>query len=139
MRPTTGPLKKLLTLAVGTVFAAQAQAQLKALDDSRLSNVTGQALLTVDALTYSGYEFTRLNIGADIKTLMNADELRLGGNYARNGQMGNDTLINNFALGRVKYANTPNATIDPFKFKILMSSLPLKITQPVCVNWWVCA
>lgn len=117
MRPTTGPLKKLLTLAVGSVFAVQAQAQLKALDDSELSNVTGQALLTVDALTYNSFEFTRLNIGADIKILTNADELRLGGNYARNGQMGNDTLINNFALGRIKNANSPNAVIDPFQIQ----------------------
>ncbi|KRW59217.1 DUF6160 family protein [Pseudomonas sp. TTU2014-080ASC] len=105
--------------AAGLSFSAHAA--LQELTDEELSEVSGQALLTLDALTYGGFEYTRVNLGADIDLLMNMDELRLG-NYTRTGggvasDQPADILINNFALGRVRNANSSNASIEAFKVR----------------------
>ena len=105
--------------AMGMAFGAQASMQ--ELSDQELSDISGQALLTMDALTYGGFEYTRVNFGADIEVLTNIEELRLG-HYTRTGagvasNQPADVLINNFALGRVRNANTVNAAVDAFKIR----------------------
>ena len=117
-------LKPLIsTLLLATVVGActTAQAEMQAMDDSELSEVTGQALINLDALTYGGYEYTRINFGGDAKILTNIDKLRIG-QYARSGggtvsSQPADVVIDNFALGRVDNANNANATIVPFEIR----------------------
>lgn len=109
----------LLASVVGTCTTVQAEMQ--AMDDSELSEVTGQALINLDALTYGGYEYTRINFGGDAKILTNIDKLRIG-QYARSGggtvsNQPADVAIDNFALGRVDNANNANATIVPFEIR----------------------
>ena len=56
------------------------------LNEKELSQSFGQAFITIDASSYSDglgefagdYEFTKVNFGADIETLLNIDELRIG-------------------------------------------------------------
>lgn len=107
-------------VSVGLI-APIAQAEMKAMDDAQLSEVTGQALINLDALTYGGYEYTRINFGGDAKVLTNIDKLRIG-QYARSGggtvsNQPADVAIDNFALGRVDNANNANATIVPFEIR----------------------
>ncbi|RJG10457.1 hypothetical protein D3879_20860 [Pseudomonas cavernicola] len=122
MRPTPRfATQALALLCAGLLTTTQAQARLEALEDSELSAITGQALITMDGLTYGGFEYTRVNLGSDIDLLTNIDELRLG-NYSRSGggtasTQPADILIDNFALGRVDNANSSNATIVPFQIR----------------------
>ncbi len=116
-----------LRLLAAGLLSASASAELRPLDDGELSAVAGQGLINLDALTYGGYEYTRLNIGGDMKLLTNIDKLRLG-NFARTsssnpsnlGTVSNqaaDIAIDNFALGRVDNAGSANAQIVPFEIR----------------------
>ncbi|HBX54112.1 DUF6160 family protein [Pseudomonas sp. UBA2684] len=121
MRPICRPAQRLLSLLCGGLFACTTQAALQPMDDRELAEVTGQALITMDGLTYGGFEYTRVNLGSDIDLLTNIDELRLG-NYSRTGggtasTQPADIRIDNFALGRVDNANSPNAAIVPFQIR----------------------
>ena len=116
----TSKAGRLLSLVCGALLAGTSTAALKPLDDDELSAISGQALISLDALTYGGYQYTRINFGAEIDVLLNMDELRLG-DFDRTGIPGlasnqpADILINNFSLGRVRNSNSPNAAIEPFK------------------------
>lgn len=114
-------------LLAASLLCASAGAELRPLDDGELSAVSGQGLINLDALTYGGYEYTRLNIGGDMKLLTNIDKLRMG-NFARSsssnpsnlGTVSNqaaDIAIDNFALGRVDNAGSANAQIVPFEIR----------------------
>lgn len=121
MPTTSRPLLSVFTLLCAGLFSVAASAELREMNDSELSNVTGQALINLDALTYGGYEYTRLNIGGDMKLLTNIDKFRMG-NYARSGggtvsNQPADIAIDNFALGRVDNANSSNAVIVPFEIR----------------------
>ena len=116
-----------LRLLAAGLLSASASAELRPLDDGELSAVAGQGLINLDALTYGGYEYTRLNIGGDMKLLTNIDKLRLG-NFARTGSsnpsnlgtvsnQSADIAIDNFALGRVDNAGGANAQIVPFEIR----------------------
>ena len=116
-----------LRLLAAGLLSASASAELRPLDDGELSAVAGQGLINLDALTYGGYEYTRLNIGGDMKLLTNIDKLRLG-NFARTGSsnpsnlgtvsnQSADIAIDNFALGRVDNAGSANAQIVPFEIR----------------------
>lgn len=113
---------RLLSLVCGALVAGTSMAALKPLNDEELSAVSGQALISLDALTYGGFQYTRINFGAEIDVLLNMDELRLG-EFDRTGVPGlasnqpADILINNFALGRVRNSNTSSASIEPFKIQ----------------------
>jgi hypothetical protein len=113
--------KFVLSLCAAAGLTLSAQAAMQELTDAELSEVSGQALLTLDALSYGGLEYTRVNLGADIDLLMNMDELRLGDYTRTGGGVGSDQpadiLINNFALGRVRNANSANASIEAFKVR----------------------
>ncbi|HTN30184.1 MAG TPA: hypothetical protein VL178_05045 [Pseudomonas sp.] len=92
------------------------------LNDDELSAVAGQALISLDALTFGDYQYTRINFGAELDVLLNVDELRLG-DFDRTGVPGlasnqsADILINNFALGRVRNNDSSAAAIEPFKIQ----------------------
>ncbi|MCP8467875.1 hypothetical protein NK553_28390 [Pseudomonas sp. ZM23] len=119
MRQSFGPLMRAAALFCGLLLASSAQARMESLNDEELSSITGQAMLTVDALTYGAYQYTRLNFGADIDILTNIDELRLG-DYTRSGSASSqpaDIQINNFALGRVTNSNSANAAVEPFQMR----------------------
>lgn len=114
-------VSRSVILLCACLFSVAASAQMQAMDDDELAAVSGQGLINLDALTYGGYEFTRLNIGGDIKLLTNIDKLRMG-NYARSGggtvsNQPADIAIDNFALGRVDNASTPGAAIVPFEIR----------------------
>lgn len=121
MRSTCHPLPRVLALLCGSLFVCAAQAELKPMADSELAEITGQALITMDGLTYGGFEYTRVNLGADIDLLTNIDELRLG-NYSRSepntaSNQPADIWIDNFALGRVDNANSAAASVVPFQVR----------------------
>lgn len=105
----------LLAGALLTVASLTSQAELRALDDQELSNVTGQAFMNLTTDAANGLNFTRLNFGLDIQTQLNIKKLQLG-NYTRSGEAAGtaDIDINNFALGSV---NDLTGGIDPFRIK----------------------
>ena len=60
---------------------------MEAISEREMSEVSGQAFITVDASSYSrnagdewdgDYEFTKVNLGLDVETLFTADSLRIG-------------------------------------------------------------
>ena len=133
-------------LALSAMTASLSSVALEAIPDDELNHYTGQAFITVDASSYSdanlgNYEFTRVNLGLDIETLSNIDELRVGEFDRSYGADGTapivddnrnivynadgsvavhdaDLIIQNFGLGRVDNYNDPaNAEIVPFKIK----------------------
>ncbi|WP_276681961.1 hypothetical protein [Thalassolituus oleivorans] len=133
-------------LALSAMTASLSSVALEAIPDDELNHYTGQAFITVDASSYSdatlgNYEFTRVNLGLDIETLTNIDELRIGEFDRSYGADGTapmvddnrnivynadgsvavhdaDLIIQNFGLGRVdNYSDPANAEIVPFKIK----------------------
>ena len=110
--------KTLSCLSMSILFslsAAAAQAELVALTDEKLSEVTGQAFMNLTTDSHNGLNFTRLNLGVDVETQMNVKKLELG-NYTRSGEAAGtaDISINNFALGSV---NDTTGQINPFLIK----------------------
>lgn len=91
-------------------------AQLVPIDEQELSQTIGQAFINVDRLQTARnssnqlIDTTKITLGLDIKTSLNADLLDLG-NYERNGSAGSDIRINDFALGRID----SNGVIVPFE------------------------
>lgn len=121
MRLTCRFFKPMLALLCVNLYGGATQAELRPMADSELAEITGQAMVTLDGLTYGGFEYTRVNLGAEIDLLTNIDELRLG-NYARNqpntvSNQPADIRIDNFALGRVDNANSSNAVVVPFQVR----------------------
>ncbi len=116
-----------LRLLAACVLSASASAELRPLDDSEMAAVAGQGLINIDALTYGGFEYTRINIGGDMKLLTNIDKLRMGSfdrtassNPSNLGTVSNqaaDISIDNFALGRVDNASSASAQIVPFEIR----------------------
>lgn len=93
------------------------------IDEAELSSVTGQSIIKIDtqgsnggALDSSGrVEYTKITLGLDIETSLNADLLELG-KYDRSGDnsgTGADLRISDFALGKIDN----NGNIIPFKIK----------------------
>lgn len=116
-----------LCLLTAGLLSSTASAELRPMDDGELSAISGQGLINIDALTYGGFEYTRINVGGDMKLLTNIDKLRMG-NFARTGSSNPSNLgtvsnqpadiaIDNFALGRVDNASSPSAQIVPFEIR----------------------
>lgn len=132
---------------------------LEPMTDKALSDVSGQAFITIDTSDYNqgsgqwsgDYEFTKVNLGMELETVFNIDELKVGRferqvgvdgtvpitddnrNAIRDGS-GNrqaydsDIIINNFALGRVdNYNDAANAAYVPFLAKNPYIELAYKI------------
>lgn len=114
-------VSRSVTLLCTGMLSMLANADMRPLDDSEMAAISGQGLINIEASTYGGFEFTRVNIGGDIKLLSNIDKLRLG-TYARSGggtvsTQDSDIAIDNFALGRVDNAGSAAATIVPFEIQ----------------------
>ncbi|MFT5297606.1 MAG: hypothetical protein ACI9YH_003641 [Colwellia sp.] len=107
-------LSKLLFCGLFTVQSSNAQ--LVPITENELSGMTGQAFINVDRLqtarnlSNQAIDTTKITLGLDIKTSINADLLDLG-NYDRNGNAGSDIRINDFALGKID----SNGKIIPFE------------------------
>lgn len=98
-----------------------ADARLKSLNDSDMSNIAGQAYLAVDQQSHASAlgntSFTRISMGLDIDIQTNIETLELG-RYERNDdpygeRKESDVLVRNFSLGQIYdsayYDRNPNA------------------------------
>ncbi len=91
------------------LFAAlplSAVAGLQPISDEQMSEVTGQAFVSIDRQYHpdpnENTSYTRVNLGMDIEIQTNIDVLELG-RYERDGEKAgtSDVLINDFALGYI--------------------------------------
>lgn len=112
MRPSFRFAKHALALVCAAALSAPAQAKMVELEDSELSDITGQAFINLTTDSNAGINYTRVNFGLNIDTQLNIKKLQLG-QYNRVGEAAgsSDILINNFALGTVG----ANDSINPFK------------------------
>ena len=132
---------------------------LEPMTDRDLSDVSGQAFITIDTSSYNqgtgnwsgDYEFTKVNLGMELETVFNIDELRVS-RFDRDAYVDgtvpvtddnrnivtnpdgsiqvydSDIIINNFALGRVdNYDDAANAEYVPFMAKNPYIELAYKI------------
>ena len=132
---------------------------LEPMTDRDLSDVSGQAFITIDTNSYNqgtgnwsgDYEFTKVNLGMELETVFNIDELRVS-RFDRDAYVDgtvpvtddnrnivtnpdgsiqvydSDIIINNFALGRVdNYDDAANAAYVPFMAKNPYIELAYKI------------
>lgn len=87
-------------------LATAAIADLQPITDDELSQVTGQAFVSVDRQYHpdenDSTSYTRVNLGMDIEIQTNVDVLELG-RYERDGEKSgtSDVLIEDFALGYI--------------------------------------
>ena len=92
-------MNKLLTVLSCTTLLAHAHVSaLEAITDRELSNVAGQAFITVDTSSYSDptygeFEFSKINLGVDIEIQANADSVKLGTFDREYGSEGTAPLI----------------------------------------------
>ncbi|MDX5328887.1 MAG: hypothetical protein LPK06_08880 [Marinobacter sp.] len=111
--------KKLQALVVAIVsLPVSAEAGLQPISDEQMSEVTGQAFLSVDRQYHPDPDnttsYTRVNLGMDIEIQTNVDVLELG-RYEREGEKAgsSDVLIRDFALGYINnqayYQRNPKA------------------------------
>ncbi|MFB2763658.1 DUF6160 family protein [Marinobacter shengliensis] len=111
--------KKLQALVVAIVsLPVSAEAGLQPISDEQMSDVTGQAFLSVDRQYHPDPDnttsYTRVNLGMDIEIQTNVDVLELG-RYEREGEKAgsSDVLIRDFALGYINnqayYQRNPKA------------------------------
>lgn len=99
-------------LYFGCAFSSAAFATLQPLSEAELEATDGQAFITIDQYNQGGLDFTRVNLGADVKIQMNADEV-VYGEYARAGETASaDIELNNFSLGHID-----NQQIVPFEMR----------------------
>lgn len=98
--------KLIALLACATAFPAIALAGLDPISDEQLSEVTGQAFISIDRQYHPDPEentsYTRVNLGMNVEIQTNIDTLELG-RYERSGekQGSSDVLIKDFALGYI--------------------------------------
>lgn len=89
-------------------------AQLVPINETELSNMTGQAFINIDRDSFGSVDFTKLTFGLDVKTSLNSDLLELG-RYERSGEAvgSSDIRISDFALGKID----SSGNIIPFEIK----------------------
>ncbi len=110
---------KRLFLALSMALSSAAHADLQPISDAELSEVTGQAFVSIDRQYHpdpnENTSYTRVNLGMDIEIQTNVDVLEMGGSYERTGekQGSSDVLIRDFALGYINnqayYSKNPDA------------------------------
>jgi hypothetical protein len=87
--------------ALGLMLPGAAMAQMRALSDTEMSSVSGQGLFSVSNSSYSGFDFTRISLDADVTLNANLANLRLGEyNYAPRNGSGADLDISALRFGR---------------------------------------
>ncbi len=126
------------------IFSLTTNAELKSINDSELSEITGQASISIDKNTYASagnnISYTRINLGMSIETQLAMDKLEVG-TYARNDPKGiaqdSDILIENLALGTIydsEYFDKNPALAIPLKADGTHYSdgeiVPFKIDDP---------
>jgi len=148
-----------LTATAMLLFTSMSAVALEPMTDKDLSDVSGQAFITIDTSNYNqgagdwsgNYEFTKVNLGMELETVFNIDELKVGRFDRQVGVDGtvpitddnrnpvldangnrqaydSDIIINNFALGRVdNYNDAANAAYVPFLAKNPYIELAYKI------------
>ncbi|ARU57527.1 hypothetical protein OLMES_3492 [Oleiphilus messinensis] len=70
-----------LLLIGSTLYPADSYGELKAISDEEMSDITGQAFISIDQNshpTQSDISYTRVNLGMKIDTMMVAEEMELG-------------------------------------------------------------
>ncbi|KAF1072003.1 MAG: hypothetical protein GAK45_00344 [Pseudomonas citronellolis] len=83
------------------MLAQPGYAQLRPMSDNELAQISGQGLINLLTSSSGDTTFQRITFGVDLATQLNMQQLNLG-LYDRSGtSIGNDILINNFALGTV--------------------------------------
>jgi hypothetical protein len=94
--------KFFVALAAFCLLAAgNASAQMRALSDTEMSNVSGQGLFSVSNSSYNGFDFTRIALDADVTLNANLANLRLGEyNYGPRNGSGADLDISALRFGR---------------------------------------
>ena len=90
-----------LTICMG--FSPMAVAELEPISEAEMSEVQGQALMTVDNIEGGTHSFTRVTMGMDVKTRLNVDNAIVGGDAA-----GADLNVSDLALGH--YVRDENRT-----------------------------
>ncbi|MCG8609600.1 MAG: hypothetical protein MI864_03610 [Pseudomonadales bacterium] len=88
------------------------------MNNGELASISGQAMFSIDQYSHpdptENTNYTRINLGLDVETVLNADVLELG-RYERAGEKPgtSDVLINNFGLGNIYtssyYDNNPKS------------------------------
>ena len=92
--------------------AAPCLSSLQPLTDDELEATDGQAFIGIDQYDQDGIDYTRVNLGLDVKIQMNADEIVFG-EYPRPGETNTaDIDFKDFALGYIK-----EGEIVPFEMK----------------------
>ena len=81
--------RKRLFLALSMVLSSAAHADLQPISDTELSEVTGQAFVSIDRQYHpdpnENTSYTRVNLGMDIEIQTNVDVLEMG-RYERAGE-----------------------------------------------------
>ena len=134
-RSSHGGFFLLLALSV-TLSATPAIADLQPMDDDELADTVGQAFLSIDKTSHpvdDNVGYTRINLGMDIETKLNAETLELG-RYAREGETQDaDILIEDFGLGYIHNAKffRDNKFIPRMAGNYAEGDIvPFKITDP---------
>ena len=95
-----------LTSALLLALSVSVSAELRPISDEALSDVTGQAFVSIDRQYHPGVNnqtsYTRVNLGMDIDIQTNVDVLEMG-RYDREGEKPGsaDVYIEDFALGYI--------------------------------------
>ena len=94
-------LARSLLVLLALLWSNNAPAQMRALSETELSDVSGQGLFLVSNTSQNGFDFTRISLDADVTLNANLSGLRLGEyNYAPRNGTGADIDIGAFRFGR---------------------------------------
>lgn len=98
-------MSRLVAALTFSTLSLGVSADLNPIADEHLSEVVGQAFISIDRDYHpdASTAYTRINLGMDIEVQTNIDTLELG-RYERDGEKPgtSDVLINNFALGYIQ-------------------------------------
>jgi len=98
--------KTIFSLLLMPLLASGVNAELRPISDQQMSEVTGQAFVSVDRQYHpdanDNTAYTRVNLGMDIDIQTNVDVLEMG-RYERDGEQPgtSDVYIEDFALGYI--------------------------------------
>ncbi len=99
-------MSRLIALLFLSIVAVGVNADLSPISDQQMSEVTGQAFVSVDRQYHpdasNNTAYTRVNLGMDIDIQTNVDVLEMG-RYERDGEKAgtSDVYIEDFALGYI--------------------------------------
>jgi len=108
-------MRYICTAATLMATASHCLAGMQPLTDEELELTQGQAFIGIDQYSQDGLDYTRMNLGLDIKIQMNADEVVFG-EYPRAGETNTaDIDFKDFAMGYIRDGEiVPFEMHDPF-------------------------